>query len=312
MIKRFGQYLPALVLVLTALALLCSTAANRTGPVVTDPPATTAQPATNPAAAETLPADALPRVQELLSGYQLAETAAAVCVYDETLHADVPGKGPSAMGHALARLCGQRQMNPISAFWMLEEEGVYSYTPDVDSRLGAAAFDVPRRMRRVYPFNETGTRRLLSDILKLARSMDDGMDLEQAFLSWDGKINSEWIYHAEGDCHYAYFVYYGDSAAHFLCFYVRGEERINHVELQMLNLCYKEGTPGPGDGRGETQAALLMAATEKLLTGTSRVNEGNIPLVYPLEGGEVIIERYDITGPGEIGSLTNYSLRLTE
>lgn len=326
MIKKFGQYLPAALLAVAAAVLLFSTAADSRPPAETVPtvPETVAQ-TTAPASDRTTPdtveaaprpdtADALPRVAELLSGHRLDETATALCVYDEKLYADdtPAGTGKAAVAHALARLCGERRMNPISAFWALEAEGVYTYEQDTGGILNVGAFEVPDRKRKDYPCTAKGTRQLLTDILDLARDMDDGMELEKALLGWNGKVEADRIFHAEGDCYYSYFVYYGESAAHFLCFYVRGGEKIDHVEFQMLNLCYKDGPLGPNDRKGETQAALLMAASELLLTGSCRVSEGSAPLGYTLEGGKVTIDRYEITGPGEIGTLINYGIKTTE
>ena len=318
MMKKIGQYLPFALAVL-ALVMLLINAAGREAPAETAPPTTdpTTQ-TTGETLNETQPAapqDAMTRVEQALDRYPLDETAMALCVYDGGLNSDASttGLGRTANSNALARLCDEQRMNPIAAFWLLEREDLYGYAKDTDDIFRVPAFSLPLQVRKEYPNTHEGTRQLLTDILKLSGGVEDGLNMDAKLLGENGVVDNDQVFYEEGDCRYAYFVYYGDRSAHFLCFYVRGGEKIESLEMQLLSLRYAEGDEEALtklDQLADRQAASLMAAAEQLLTGTSRADEGCVPLRYTCDGSKATIDRYTITGSGETGKLTNYALQL--
>ena len=124
-----------IVFALIAAGVLLSTPSR---PVSETTPPTSEHPETT--LPETIP-DALPRVEEILDRHILDSTAVSHCVFDESLHRtdDLTGADTASPAHALARLCGERKMNPISAFWVLKEaaakltgEGIKGYPNQTD------------------------------------------------------------------------------------------------------------------------------------------------------------------------------------
>lgn len=321
MSKKIAQFLPA-VFALIALVMLLGIAAERDAPAETEPPATTA-PAVQTAEetgadqpGETLPTDAKPRVEAALGRHSLDETATASCIRDDALHADsdTTGAGKAACAYALADLCDEQRMNPIAAFWMLTRESLFAYERGEEEALGVPAFALPIQSRKQYPYTTEGTRELLTDILNLSADVGEGMEMEDRVLGLNDEVDSFQVFYDKDDrCYYAYFILYGERSAHFLCFYIRGSELIDDFEFQLLNLRYAEGDGSDLeqiDRLGDCQAATIMAAAEQLLTGTSRADEGSIPLGYTCDGSQVSIERFAVTGDGETGTLTNYDLHI--
>ena len=198
---------------------------------------------------------------------------------------------------------------------LLTEEELYEHQPVTDGTISVPAFTLPLQPRKQYPFTAEGTRQLLTDILNLSGKAEDDLGLEAGLLGKNGAVEADQVFRRKGDCYYAYFIYYGERSAHFLCFYTRGDEWIEDVEFQLLNLRYAKGDEealNRIDQLGDRQAASLMAASEQLLTGSSRADEGRIDLSYTCDGAEVTIERYDISGYDEVGTLTNYDIRIVE
>lgn len=321
--KQIAQYLPV-ALVLLAFLILISTAGGTDTPAGTDPETTapaiqttapTDSEETQSAPEQTLPADALARVEQALGKHSLDETAMATCIYEGSLDAleSTDGFGKDANANALARLCDEQRMNPIAAFWLLTEEALYNSTQDESGTLSVPAFTMPARERKEYAFSTEGVRELLTDLLTVSGTVEDGMQLESSLLGENGTVEASQIFYEEGDCFYAYFVVYGERSAHFLCFYLRGNEKIDDLEFQLLNLRYAKGDEEALeqiDQRGDRQAASLMAAAELVLTGASRVGEGDVPFTYSGSGCGTTIERYNFDGYDETGSLTNYALHL--
>jgi len=315
--KKIEQYLPAFFALVAFLMLLIIAAVDG-GPAEAAPSEneTTAKvqtDATEPTVPETLAQDALTRVEQALGKYPLDETAMAFCVYDDKLHTgdSTTGLGRDANAHALASLCDEQRMNPVAAFWLLEDQGLYTYAPDSRESISVPAFTLALKARKEYPFTAEGTRELLTDILTLSGTAEDGMQLDTKLLGGNGRVDMDQISHETGDCYYGYFVYYGDRSAHFLCFYTRGGELIDELEFQLLNLRYAQGGEEELtriDQLADRQGATLMAAAEQLLSGSSRADEGRIARAYSVDGYDVTIDRFRITGTGETGTLTNYSI----
>ena len=278
-------------------------------------PAETAPTSTGDTVPETVPAeDAMSMVEDILAHYPLDETAAAHCVYDEALHSadDLTGAGKASPAHALARLCDDRQMNPIAAFWLLAEEGLYRKTPENEDKLAVPAVERPEVDRKEYPYTAEGVREFLTELLTLSSQFEDGLPLDIRVLGADEAVERDQVFLEQKDCYYTYYVCYSPEAAHFLCFYLRGEETITDAEFQLLNLRYANGEPeslARLDQLGDRQAAALMTAAELLLTGESRAADGRIPLGYALEDHTVTIERFSIVGSGDDGTLTNYRIQ---
>lgn len=318
--KTIAQFLPAL-LALVALVILVAGAFNREEPAGTEPVTTQSQAQiveSTEAPVETRPADARPLVEAALGRYVLDETASASCFHVSELHEDegTTGAGKGACGHALADVCDEQRMNPVAAFWLLTEEGLYDWAESGEEIIRVPAFTLPIQSRKAYPWTAEGTRLLLTDILKLSAGIEEGMEMEVTVLGGNEEVDSFQVFYDEEDCcYYAYFILYGERSAHFLCFYTRGGEQIDDLEFQLLNLRYAEGDEEALqriDQLGDCQGSTIMAAAEQLLTGTSRADEGRIPLAYTCDSGAVTIERYAVTGNGETGTLTNYDLRIAQ
>lgn len=295
-----------ILLVVFAAGVLLSTP-SRTPPETTTP---TSAP-TEPTVPETIP-DALPQVEEILDRHSLSQTAFPHCVYDDALHRaeELTGAEKASPAHALARLCEERKMNPISAFWLLVEEELYRKSPEGKGKLSVPAVQPPETGKKDYPYTAEGVRAFLTELLTLSSALEDGLPLDIRALGEDKAV--EQVYLEKGECYYAYFVSYSPEAAHFLCFYIRGGETITDAEFQLLNLRYADGDTEALeriDQLGDRQAAALMTAAELLLTGESRAARGRIPLGYGLGEYEASIERFSIVGSGDTGTLTNYRLR---
>lgn len=322
MIKKIGQFMPA-IFALVALVILLISAAGNDAPAAGDPTPTETVPETTQtttsatesiAAEETKPVDARERVERALGKYPLDETAMAACVHDDDLHADdsTTGAGKHAIAYALAEVCDEQKINPIAAFWLLEDQGLYSYAPAQEETISVPAFSLELQSRKEYTMTFDGVRALLTDILALSGTADDGMPMGTKLLGSNDKVDEGQVFHEKGDCIYAYFIYYGERSAHFLCFYARGGVFVEDLEFQLLNLRYATGDEEELeriDQLGDRQAATLMAAAEQLLSGSSKADEGRIPMSYSVDGYGVAIERFRITGDGETGTLTNYAIR---
>ena len=253
-------------------------------------------------------------VEQILDANWLDETALSVCVYDPELmeRKEVRGFGKHAKGFELAGLCDEQRMNPVAAFWLLVEEGLYEKTPDDSGVLPTPAFQPPETEGKTYPNTAEGARELLTDLLQTAGTVSDGLDLEKRVLGSDGKVNPDQMFEVPGECRYAYFVCYGDRTAYFLCCYLRGQENITDAEFQLLSLRYADGPEEELeeiDAYADRQAAALMAAAERLMTGTSRADQGYVPFDYTQGDYTAHLERFTFTGDGETGILANYRIQ---
>ena len=293
-----------ILLILISMGVLLATPSR---PVVETVPPTTEEtvPQTTPP-----PEDALPRVAELLDRKPLSQTALSTCIYNDTLHRarNLTGADKTSPAHALARLCGERKMNPISALWVLTGEGLYRKTSEGEGKISVPAVRTPEVEVRAHPYTAEGVQAFLTELLTLSGELEDGLPLDAQALGG----NKVQVHLEKGECYYAYYVCYSPEAAHFLCFYIRGSETITDVEFQLLNLRYADGSKASVqriDQLGDRQAAALMTAAELLLTGSSRAALGRIPLGYALEDHTVTIERFTIEGSGDTGTLTNYRIR---
>lgn len=304
--EKISTILLLLLLVLAA-GVLLSTPSRIPAETV---PATTAETVPETAPRE----DAISMVEDILNRHSLAETAVSHCVFDDALHSsgERTGADKTSPAHALARLCDDRKMNPISAFWVLTEEDVYRKAAEGIGRLSVPALQAPETDAKSYPYTAGGVREFLTELLTLSSSLEDGLPLDLRVLGADEAVETEQVHLAEGDCYYAYYVCYSPEAAHFLCFYIRGEDTITSAEFQLLNLCYAGGGREASERIGQLsdrQAAALMTAAELLLAGESRAAQGRIPLGYGLGEYEVFIERFTVTGSVDTGTLTNYQIK---
>lgn len=261
--------------------------------------------------------DQTPLVQKILDAQNFQETAVPLSVYAPRNRAmSTTGNAASlALGsysHPLAQLCSGMAVNPISAFRSLVRAGLYSAadTP--------ATFDLPMYYDEWYAmrldtlgqdvqtmdFSSTASKDVLEAILKQSSGNTDHFDLEYMYLGAISEGSSRAVHTAE-DCDYAYFICYGNTAAHVLCFYLRGSD----VEFQLLSTDFIVIAGAGGAMQcdnvyfsGRWQAASLMCAIEQLLTGTTifetvEFNEeepyASIPTEYDLGGYHVTITQED-------------------
>ena len=313
MLKIIERLLLALC-VLAVAVVLASSLRSREAAEPTEPTAGTTVGTTEPVQT-TAPATVHSGiVEQILDANWLDETALSVCVYDPELmeRKEIRGIGKHAMGFELAGLCDEQRMNPVAAFWLLVEEGLYEKTPDDSGVLPTPAFNAPEAEGKTYPNTAEGARELLTDPLQAAGAVSDGLDLEKRVLGSDGKVNPDQIFEVPGECRYAYFVYYGDRTAYFLCCYLRGGENITDAEFQLLSLRYADGSEEELeeiDAHADRQTAALMAALERLMTGSSRADQGHVPFDFTLGDHTAHLERFTFAGEGERGSLANYRIK---
>ena len=298
--------------VLAVVAVLASSFRSREAAEPTETTAGTTAATTAPELTEVIVHSGI--VEQILAANWLDETALSTCVYDPELmeRKQVRGFGKHAKGFELAGLCDEQRMNPVAAFWLLVEEGLYEKTPDDSGVLPTPAFQPPETEGKTYPNTAEGAREFLTDLLRVSGTVSDGLDLEKRVLGSDGKVNPDQMFEVPGECRYAYFVCYGDRTAYFLCCYLRGQENITDAEFQLLSLRYADGPEEELeeiDAYADRQAAALMAAAERLMTGTSRADQGRVPFDYTLEDCTAHLERFTFTGDGETGILANYRIQ---
>lgn len=256
------------------------------------------------------------RVEQILNAALLEKTARTRRFEDGMLNASegTTGQSSDSHGYALAELLQERQVNPVSAFWKLVNAGLYELNSDSTGELSVAGLRTPEQAAKEYAYTEEGTRQLLTDLLTLAARMEDGLNLELTLLGANVAVEPDQVFYSDTEqCRYAYFTCTSDRATHILCFYLRGTERIDDLEFQLLYLRHASGDAedlAGMDSNAKKQAATLMAAAELLLTGKHRAGEGQIPFSYELGEAGAAIERFEFTGTPDRGSLTNYRLKL--
>lgn len=333
MLKKIEIFM-SIMLALSAVLLLMATGSRKppeASPETTVPttqaavPEVQTQPETQPESAplplappptESSISQARSRVEQILNGAQLEQTARTRRTVDETLNTSeaTAGQSPDSHGYALAEIMQERAVNPVSAFWKLVNAGLYEQRSDSTGELSVSSFRTPEQAAKEYAYTDEGARQLLTDLLTLAARMEDGLNLELTLLGANVTVEPEQVFYSDTErCWYAYFTCTSDRATYILCFYFRGTERIDDVEFQLLYLRHASGDAedlAVMDYNAKKQAATLMAAAELLLTGKHRAGEGQIPFSYELGGAGAALERFEFTGTPDRGSLTNYRLKL--
>lgn len=311
MSKKIGTFL-MMILVIWSVLLLDATK-NRRAPQAETRPTESTGASTEPSAAEPVPSEAAPpaetpaesqactRVEAILDRSSLDQTTVTHRVRES---AEIP---PNAWTAALAELAAEREMNPVSAFWLLVSEGLYERNGEQAGLPAVSLPEVPEQTAKQYPYTDAGAEQLLTDLLTLAGRMEDGLALEQALLGADGAVDPGQVSLAgQEECRYAYFACAADGATQILCFYLRSDSRgewIRDVEFQLLHMAHGSGTE-----QGDGQAVSLAAAAELLMTGTARAGAGETAS-YEAGGCTAAAERFFFTAEAEQGSLTNYRLR---
>lgn len=329
MLKKIETFL-VIMLAICAVLLLLATGSRRSDPPATEngtpavqTTAPTTQPDTQPQTeAQTEPTQTAPaaaareQVEQILDRAGLVQTAVTRRVRDNGLvvQPDTEGLAGESHGAALAELAEGLKMNPVAAFWELVSAGLYEKRTDETGSLAVSALKTPGDRAKTYPFTDEGARQLLTDLLALAARTDDGLMLELTLLGANMAVEGDQVHWSEADqCRYAYFSHTSDRETYILCFYLRGGEQIDDVELQLLRLRHASGGAealARMDDNAKKQAASLMAAAELLMTGKTRAGEGQIPFGYELEGWKASLERFEFTGDPDRGSLVNYRLRM--
>ena len=260
----------------------------------------------------------LRRVRQILEREKLGRTARSHWVWNRGLNSleGTTGTARSSNGWALALLAAERKMNPIAAFWVLQQEGLYSKTTDDSGVLAASSFSVPSREVSEYAYTDEGARRLVTDLLALAAGLEDNLAMESGMLGANYAVDEGQMSLSRSDgCYYGYFISGGERSTHILCFYLRSGrdgKTITDVEFQLLNLRSARGSEedlAVLDRRGDTQAAVLIAAAELLMTGQTQAGQGLIPCSRQVTSFDADIERIHFAAEDEVGTLTNYRLR---
>lgn len=256
------------------------------------------------------------QVEKILNSAQLEKTAVTRRSVGGGLNASehTAGKAAESHSYALAHILEDRQVNPIAAFWKLVHGGLYEKQTDASGELSVAGFRTLEQGAKEYPYTDEGARQLLTDLLTLASQMEDSLALERCLLGEDLSVGSDQVFYSDAEqCRYAYFTCTSDRATYILCFYLRGAERIHDVEFQLLYLRHVSGEAedlAMIDYNAKKQTAILMAASELLMTGKHRAGEGQIPFAYDIGGAHATLERIEFTGTPDRGSLTNYRLKI--
>lgn len=256
------------------------------------------------------------QVEKILNSAPLEKTVATRRSVGGGLNASEQTAGKAAESHsyALAHILEDRQVNPIAAFWKLVHGGLYEKQTDASGELSVSDFRTPEQGAKEYPYTDEGARQLLTDLLTLASQMEDSLALERCLLGEDLSVGSDQVFYSDAEqCRYAYFTCTSDRATYILCFYLRGAERIHDVEFQLLYLRHVSGEAedlAMIDYNAKKQTAILMAASELLMTGKHRAGEGQIPFAYDIGGAHATLERIEFTGTPDRGSLTNYRLKI--
>ena len=323
MLNKIGSFL-MIMLAICAVLLLMATAnraPRKTQPETTEPTVqiTTAESA--PTETESVPVEppTVDQVQgvveQILDRAELATTKTTRLVTTAALGADTETEGLSAASHgrALARELEERAVNPIAAHWELVYEGLYVKYKDESGKLTVSALQTPAQTAKTYEYTDAGAKEFLTDHLALAAQMDDGLELEMALLGANMTVEADQVFYSEAEqCRYAYFACTSDRATYILCVYLRGGALIEDVEFQMLTLRHASGSAEALeklDDCAQKQAAVLMAAAELLMTGSTRAGEGEVPFDYDVGGWSVKLGRFTFTGAPDQGSLINYRLK---
>lgn len=255
-------------------------------------------------------------VEQILDSSELLRTTVTRRNVDETLNASEGTAGQAADSHgwALVEILQERPVNPVSAFWKLVDAGLYEQHSDGSGALSVPGFQPPEQAAKEYAYTPDGARELLTDLLALAARMEDGLNLELALLGANASVESDQIFYSETEqCRYAYFTCTSERASYILCFYLRGAERIDDVEFQLLYLRHASGSAeelAAMDQTVKSQSAALMAAAELLMTGSHQAGAGQIPFAYGIGTAGATLERFEFTGTPDRGSLTNYRLKI--
>lgn len=327
--KKIGTFL-MFMMVLCAVLILMATASREPYTTPTETPAATTVPAetkepeptaTQQPAPEAAPpaetADAAARVARILEGSKLGKTAATRLTEDPGLSKaeGTEGTGKSSMAHALAELAQERKMNPIAAFWLLVKDGAYE-REKLSAPFSLGSFQAVLQEAKQYPYTDEGARQLITDLLNLAARMKDDLELELAVLGANLSLEPDQVSYSKSDgCRYAYVSAASDRSTHILCFYLRSDdkgERITDVEFQLLSMRHASGEKKALEQIDKSfgqQAAVLMAASELLMTGSTVVMLIKIPASYNVSTMNAEVERFAFTAEGEQGTLTNYRLR---
>lgn len=333
MLKKVETFL-VIVLAICAVLLLLATGSRQpqrpAQPAAVQTPQTTVPTpreeqlsVTEPLPLATPPADPIPvsrariQVEQLLQLAKLHETASTARSHMQKLgiSVDAVGRAQDSNVYALSEVAEEQGMNPIAAFWVLEAGGLWARSTDGARALVSSGYELPEQTVKHYDYTLDGAQQLLSDLLKLAAQMEDGLELEQALLGEASAVDrSRVFYSEESQCRYAYFSCTSEWATYILCFYLRGEEQIDDVEFQLLSMCHADGDAEALrrlEAAGERQAVGLMTAAELLMTGKTRTGEEEIPAAYEIGGARATLERFAFTGDPDRGSLTNYRLSTT-
>ncbi len=284
------------------------TVARETVPLPPPPPET---------AQTTQTAPQVSQVEKLLSQKKLGNTAVASRSELPELEAlkDIPGN-EGANGYAFAGYTTRKAVNPIAAFWALEDAGLYTAQKDTSGSLTVPT-EVSKGAGTVttqhHSDTSEGARELMTQLLLLSGSYNDGFPLETRILGEDESVNLEQVHWSREDkCFYSYFTCCDDRAAYTLCIYLRSGDGkyITDVEFQLLHLNYTGEAGAALEELTARQGAALMLASELVLTGDSRLcSNEKVSFTDVWKNHTVKTGQFRISGEGEQGSLLNFRIR---
>lgn len=250
-------------------------------------------------------------------------TAKSVCMTDDApAHTGyLLGWKEASVSYPFAKMMEEFPINPIAAFFELENHDLYSFTWEDDEIIFyELSHDEYAELCKLQegPVRDTvkeyRCRRdeedFFRDVLQTSALLNDGIGLEEQILRKDA--NLDFTASEEEQVSYAYYIYTTDLFAQVLCVYIHyeeGQELIEDVELQLLTLnynTYRENAPEDEDpfdlelGQ-DMQLLALIDAVELNLTGTSLFHLMSTMRSSAMHGGsadipfEYGIGEYDVT-----------------
>ena len=232
---------------------------------------------------EVTPAEQLEEVTETMP---LSKTAFPVLLGDlEQL-----GQTKDSVIQAYVHFCVQEMSNPISIFRSLVAENIFLAEEKDHGLLIHQSAEVellPEKFTATQHsyLMDTQCPEMICDFLTLSALVRDNVALEYGMLgAFDEGNFSQLHYSKQEKCYYTYAILPSPITSYVIAIYIHEpadtSKQISDVEFQLLKLYHRD--PDSEDGRdqwllshseGERQAAALIGALEKLLSGQTILDQ---------------------------------------